>query len=71
MLKINLKVRYNCDLEEKCQFSKKLHLAVVAVTCQQGTSHQAEVGLKLLPSLKTYVCDICGNYHTIYIMTVP
>jgi len=32
---------------------------------QQGTLHLAEVGLKLLPSLKTF---ICGIYH---VMTVP
>ena len=38
-------------------------------SCHQGTSHPAEVALKLLPSLKT--CDICGIYHIIYIMTTP
>ena len=39
-----------------------------ASCCQHGNSHLAEVGLTLLPSLKTH---ICGIYHIIFIMTMP
>jgi len=40
--------------------------------CQQGTSDLSEVGLKLLPSLKTYMwyC-ICGIYHYLYYGYMP
>ena len=52
---------------EHLHHSSKVFHSHSSCCCQQRTSDLAEVGLKPLP-FQRHICDICGMYHSIYIM---